>query len=440
LYARFIGGIRLGKPDSYIEVVPDNGPAIRTAVQRKSSYPTWNEKVMLQLILNAPDSVRLTRVADLKILINGNVDISNSAEETAAPSSTASDSGTALVATAVVNGEVGTSDSGTFFQHSASSQNIGSTSSASLASDHACAMPHSNSAGNVAANLTSGTSATVATPAVDDDSEATPLVPPRHRIRNRTRRAGLSGRDRPVLSLTDAFTRMFLDPVATDTASSSNSVARVPPVADALPDIASEPRSDVMGTPINSGAFATRPAGTEEDPLPLGWETRFDEYGRRYYVDHNTRSTTWERPTSEPLPHGYVNKLCMALKRLLELCANERQRKVFYKSAHFPCTYCYLTIHLFVTWEVRRDPRGRIYYVDHNTRTTTWQKPTPGMILAHRQWQSGRDEARQQWQQRFLCVRKNSLLGAAQATLLVPTGWTRFRKDGVCVDFNFFFS
>ena len=32
-----------------------------------------------------------------------------------------------------------------------------------------------------------------------------------------------------------------------------------------------------------------------EKPLPAGWEMRCDVYGRRYYVDHNTRSTSWER-------------------------------------------------------------------------------------------------------------------------------------------------
>lgn len=30
---------------------------------------------------------------------------------------------------------------------------------------------------------------------------------------------------------------------------------------------------------------------TDEEPLPSGWEVRFDQFGRRYYVDHNTRST-----------------------------------------------------------------------------------------------------------------------------------------------------
>lgn len=33
---------------------------------------------------------------------------------------------------------------------------------------------------------------------------------------------------------------------------------------------------------------------------------RTDAHGRSYYVDHNTRTTTWERP--QPLPPGLVSK------------------------------------------------------------------------------------------------------------------------------------
>lgn len=32
---------------------------------------------------------------------------------------------------------------------------------------------------------------------------------------------------------------------------------------------------------------------------------RHDPYGRTYYVDHTTKSTTWERPSNRPLPAGY---------------------------------------------------------------------------------------------------------------------------------------
>ena len=31
-------------------------------------------------------------------------------------------------------------------------------------------------------------------------------------------------------------------------------------------------------------------------PLPPGWERRVDHLGRTYYIDHNTRTTTWHRP------------------------------------------------------------------------------------------------------------------------------------------------
>ena len=32
----------------------------------------------------------------------------------------------------------------------------------------------------------------------------------------------------------------------------------------------------------------------EQLPLPLGWEMRFTEQGVKYFVDHNTRITTFQ--------------------------------------------------------------------------------------------------------------------------------------------------
>ena len=103
-----------------------------------------------------------------------------------------------------------------------------------------------------------------------------------------------------------------------------------------------------------SGAGAGAVSQNEE-PLPPGWEMRCDQYGRRYYVDHNTRSTTWERP--QPLPPG---------------------------------------------WEMRRDPRGRVYYVDHNTRQTTWQRPNTDRLQQMASWQGERARVMQMKNQRFL--------------------------------------
>ena len=32
-------------------------------------------------------------------------------------------------------------------------------------------------------------------------------------------------------------------------------------------------------------------------PLPSGWESRIDQFGRPYFIDHNKKTTTWQRPT-----------------------------------------------------------------------------------------------------------------------------------------------
>lgn len=58
-----------------------------------------------------------------------------------------------------------------------------------------------------------------------------------------------------------------------------------------------------------------------------------------------------------------------------------------------------------LSWERRVDDRGRIYYVDHNTRTTTWQRPTEESVRNYEQWQSQRSQlqgAMHQFSQRFL--------------------------------------
>uniref|UniRef100_A0A673N6D1 E3 ubiquitin-protein ligase n=1 Tax=Sinocyclocheilus rhinocerous TaxID=307959 RepID=A0A673N6D1_9TELE len=120
------------------------------------------------------------------------------------------------------------------------------------------------------------------------------------------------------------------------------------------------------------------PAGPE--PLPPGWEQRKDPHGRTYYVDHNSKTTTWERP--QPLPMG---------------------------------------------WERRVDNRGRIYYVDHNTRTTTWQRPTMESVRNFEQWQSQRNQlqgAMHQFNQRYLY--SASMMSAENDPLgPLPPGWER---------------
>lgn len=49
------------------------------------------------------------------------------------------------------------------------------------------------------------------------------------------------------------------------------------------------------------------------------------------------------------------------------------------------------------------DDRGRVYYVDHNTRTTTWVRPDNALLAAHSQWQNNNhNRSQSQFNARFL--------------------------------------
>jgi hypothetical protein len=63
-----------------------------------------------------------------------------------------------------------------------------------------------------------------------------------------------------------------------------------------LPPISENTRQSLSnGTGAAPPAAASPPnaAAATEEPLPPGWEMRYDQYGRRYYVDHNTRWGTF---------------------------------------------------------------------------------------------------------------------------------------------------
>eukprot|EP00079_Xenopus_tropicalis_P025948 XP_012819604.1 PREDICTED: NEDD4-like E3 ubiquitin-protein ligase WWP1 isoform X1 [Xenopus tropicalis] len=149
------------------------------------------------------------------------------------------------------------------------------------------------------------------------------------------------------------------------------------PAAGSNSPDAAKPR---QASSTGSGDPVRQQPSSAAEPLPSGWEQRKDPHGRTYYVDHNTRTTTWERP--QPLPPG---------------------------------------------WERRVDDRGRVYYVDHNTRTTTWQRPTMESVRNFEQWQSQRNQlqgAMQQFNQRYLY--SASMLSAENDPLgPLPPGWER---------------
>ncbi|XP_078491561.1 NEDD4-like E3 ubiquitin-protein ligase WWP1 [Ciona intestinalis] len=153
-------------------------------------------------------------------------------------------------------------------------------------------------------------------------------------------------------------------PAANSHAPRPNHHAAPPPSSNAAPVVGAAPSSAATSNSNN------------HPPLPAGWEVRIDRMGRIYYVDHNTKTTTWERP--EPLPTG---------------------------------------------WEKRLDSRNRIYYVDHNTRTTTWQRPTLQRVQNFTDWRNQRENIqnqRQAFNQRYLVSPPVSEAAAASTSTSPP--------------------
>ena len=130
---------------------------------------------------------------------------------------------------------------------------------------------------------------------------------------------------------------------------------------------------------------------------------RLDKHQRPYYIDHNTKKTTWQRPVPFP-PEGQRVQLAPASSSV----AQDEQ--------------------LPPGWERRFDSRNRPYYVDHNTRTTTWQMPTTNNVANFHLWQNHRDQKQgEQYanlQNRHL-FNNNAATNGVQEEEKLPEGWEK---------------
>lgn len=158
--------------------------------------------------------------------------------------------------------------------------------------------------------------------------------------------------------------------------------------------------------------------------LPPGWEERKDPKGRTYYVNHNNRSTTWTRPILQHTEDGASTSVAavggataatppastpstssghlsepqvrrprslssptVTLSSPLEGANNvpiRRAVKDTFSNPQSPQPSPYSspkTQHkanqsfLPPGWEMRIAPNGRPFFIDHNSRTTTWEDP-----------------------------------------------------------------
>ncbi|KAK2737752.1 hypothetical protein FQN57_007399 [Myotisia sp. PD_48] len=135
--------------------------------------------------------------------------------------------------------------------------------------------------------------------------------------------------------------------------------------------------------------------------LPAGWERREDNLGRTYYVDHNTRTTTWSRPSqhySEQAQRSQIeaNRQMERRAHQSRMLPEDRtganspdsQNAQASPQPQTPPSSAANAASMVATgattpgtgdlpsgWEQRYTPEGRVYFVDHNTRTTTWVDP-----------------------------------------------------------------
>jgi len=137
-------------------------------------------------------------------------------------------------------------------------------------------------------------------------------------------------------------------------------------------------------TPNSNSSSSPNSATDNDDNLPAGWEKRIDKYGRTFYIDHNTQTTTWIRPPTgissrelEQRQSALVDQQRRAHEqRTLPNVSPAATAAVQTSDDYGPLPY---------GWERRMAPNGQNYYVDHNTQTTTWVHPNrlhQGRVIA----------------------------------------------------------
>lgn len=237
-------------------------------------------------------------------------------------------------------------------------------------------------------------------------------------------RAGQSSSGRPALTVPGASSSSVLTAAEGRPASSlatPNSAFGGPPPS--LPHHAVASGSTAAANAANSTSRPTSQLSPFEDNqgrLPAGWERREDNLGRTYYVDHNTRTTSWNRPTAGGATEArndreaatQVERQRHQNRTLPEDRTGANSPTLFQQQQQQPqqpggqpqlsssppngaasgspnpnanVNANATVMHTGATmpgtgelppgWEQRWTPEGRSYFVDHNTRTTTWVDP-----------------------------------------------------------------
>ncbi|KAJ7388968.1 E3 ubiquitin-protein ligase nedd4 [Desmophyllum pertusum] len=147
------------------------------------------------------------------------------------------------------------------------------------------------------------------------------------------------------------------------------------PSAPPLPDRAT-PSSLPQSLPdVEEPSRPSRP----QEPLPSNWEERQDANGRTFFIDHETRTTAWVRPTgrSESTHQHEVEQNDARRERNFRirrhLSVDDTEQSSLNTDTDQPNVPSEEL--LPPGWALQKAPNGRMFFIDHNTRKTTWRDP-----------------------------------------------------------------
>uniref|UniRef100_H2Z0P2 WW domain-containing protein n=1 Tax=Ciona savignyi TaxID=51511 RepID=H2Z0P2_CIOSA len=107
-------------------------------------------------------------------------------------------------------------------------------------------------------------------------------------------------------------------------------------------------------------------------PLPAGWSAAKTADGQQYYMNHNDRSTTWEDPRIPIIKQQRQSQV--AVMQSQSVSGN-----LLPPPAHSNPGHNIQTDHSHISlppgWEQATTPQGEIYFIDHQTKTTSWVDP-----------------------------------------------------------------
>ncbi|KAK3609117.1 hypothetical protein CHS0354_007796 [Potamilus streckersoni] len=156
-------------------------------------------------------------------------------------------------------------------------------------------------------------------------------------------------------------------------------------IATSLPE---EPGWELVDSMVNHSVNDISASGPIQnpEPLPPGWEEREDPAGRKYYVDHTTQKTQWQRPSASG-SRSTINIASGENPSLLDPVPGMNDESN--ESTPLPSG-----------WEERIDANGRTYYVNHHTRRIIWERPTNNPAQENELQQQRQNEAAQLYRQR----------------------------------------